>query len=130
MAIKTLRYWLGAVSTVLFLLISALPSNAESYSSLQGKGYKTGKLTRGASGNLGWFVSGAGKKFFCTLHVAHAYVGKTGMVGFTSAGQQISLNRKVYEQYAGGFDASAPQLSDLKAGRLNARDVGNCAPAK
>jgi len=122
--------WLGASSMAMFLLASIVPSHAETYSNLQSGGYKTGKLTRGASGSLGWIVSNGKNKFFCRMRAAHAYVGKTGMVCFTSSGRQISMDRKVYEQYAGGFDASAPQLSDLKAGKLDARDVGACAPAK
>ncbi|UVK51809.1 hypothetical protein DBIPINDM_005122 [Mesorhizobium sp. AR02] len=130
MAIKALPYWLGAASAALFLLTSAFPSNAESYSNLQSKGYKTGKLARGASGNLGWFVSDGQTKFFCKMHVGLAYVGSTKMIGFTSAGAQVSLDRKVYESHTGGHDDSIPQLADLKAGKLNARDVGNCAPAK
>ncbi|RWB22767.1 MAG: hypothetical protein EOQ40_03430 [Mesorhizobium sp.] len=121
--------WLGVSSMAIFLLASIAPSHAESYSNLQTGGYKTSKLTRGASGALGWIVSNGEKKFFCRMRVGAAYVGKTGMVGFTSSGRQISENRKVYEQRV-GFDPTLPQLSDLKAGRPNARDVGACAPAK
>ncbi|MBZ9670791.1 hypothetical protein [Mesorhizobium sp. ES1-3] len=130
MAIGRLPYWMGAASAALFLLGSGFPSNAESYSNLQSKGYKTSKLTRGASGSLGWFVSSGEKKFFCKMHVGMAYVGSTKMIGFTSAGAQVPLNRKVYESHAGGHDDAIPQLSDLKAGKPNTRDVGNCAPAK
>lgn len=129
MIIKNLPKWLGAISTAVFLLASIAPSHAESYSNLQGKGYKTGKLSRGASGSLVWFVSNGEKKYFCRMRAAQAYVGSTGMVAFTAAGRQISLDRNVYEKYA-GFDASIPQLSDLKAGKLNKRAVGNCSPAK
>ena len=130
MRIKQRANLLGLCSVAIFLLASIVSSSAESYSKLQSDGYKTSKLTHGASGSLGWIVSNGEKKFFCRMRVAHAYVGKSGMVGFTSSGRQIGLNRKVYEKYAGGFDQSASQLSDLKAGRPNARDVGNCSPAK
>ncbi|RWN99589.1 hypothetical protein [Mesorhizobium sp.] len=75
------------------------PIDAESYINLQGKGYKTGKLSRGVSGSLGWIV-------------------------------QIPADRKVYEKYTRGPDSSIPQLSDLKAGKPNARNVGSCGPAK
>ncbi|WP_246694480.1 hypothetical protein [Mesorhizobium sp. M2E.F.Ca.ET.209.01.1.1] len=121
---------LGIPSVALLLMASVAPAHAESYSNLQSSGYKTSKLTRGASGSLGWYVSNGEKKFFCRMRATNAYVGKTGMVGFTSSGKQLSLDRKVYEQYAGGFDPSMPQLADLKAGRLNARSVGYCVPAK
>jgi hypothetical protein len=105
------------------------PSFAASYSDLQSKGYHTGKLTRGASGSLGWVVSNGKEKFFCPMRVGVAYDGK-GMVGFTSSGRQISLDRKVYEQQVGGFDPSLPQLSDLRAGQPNARHVGSCHPVR
>jgi len=121
--------WLGMSSMAILLLASTLPSQAESYASLRTNGYKTSKLTRGASGSLGWFVSSGEKKFFCPMRVGIAYVGKTGMVGFTSSGRQVALNRKVYEQRV-GFDPTTPQLSDLQAGRPNPRNVRNCAPAK
>ncbi|MCP9230802.1 hypothetical protein NMG46_11170 [Mesorhizobium sp. LMG 17147] len=78
MTIKNLPKWLCATSTAVFLLASIAPSHAESYSNLQGKGYKTGKLSRGASGSLGWFVSNGEKKYFCRMRAAQAYVGSTG----------------------------------------------------
>ena len=129
MTIKAPFYWLRTASTVLLLAASAGPSHAESYSSLQSQGYTTSKMMRGASGNLGWTVAKGGKKYFCTMRAATAYVGTKGMVAFTSAGRQITLDRQVYEKSV-GFDPSMPQLSDLKAGKLNAADVGNCAPAR
>ncbi|TIV69170.1 MAG: hypothetical protein E5V89_19950 [Mesorhizobium sp.] len=129
MAAKNIIKWLGVSSMAVFLLASITPSHAESFSSLQASGYKTSKLTRGASGSLGWIVSNGEKKFFCRMRAAIASVGKTGMVGFTASGRQVPMSRKVYEQRV-GFDPTAPQLSDLKAGRPNARDVGSCAPAK
>jgi hypothetical protein len=107
MLIKERANLLGICSVAIFLLASIAPSNAESYSNLQGSGYKTSKLAHGASGSLGWIVSNGEKKFFCRMRVAHAYVGKTGMVAFTSSGRQVALDRKVYEKYAGGFDESA-----------------------
>jgi hypothetical protein len=130
MIVKNLSKWFGATSMAVFLLASTTPSHAESYSNLQGKGYKTGKLSRGASGSLGWFVSNGEKKYFCRMRVAVAYVGNTGMVAFTSSGRQIPADRKVYEKCIGGPDSSIPQLSDLKAGKPNARNVGSCDPAK
>lgn len=104
-------------------------ANAESYAALQGQGYKTSKLTRGASGSLGWFVIGGGKKFFCPMRVATAQVGKTGLIGFTSSGKQVPMNRKVYEHYAGSASIY-PQLSDLQAGRPRPQDVRACIPAR
>jgi hypothetical protein len=104
-------------------------ANADSYAALQGQGYKTSKLTRGASGSLGWFVIGGGKKFFCPMRVATAQVGKTGLIGFTSSGKQVPMNRKVYEHYAGSASIY-PQLSDLQAGRPRPQDVRACIPAR
>jgi hypothetical protein len=129
MTIKAPFYWLRMAATVLFLAASATPSHAESYSSLESQGYTTSKMMRGASGNLGWAVAKGGKKYFCKMRAARAYVGTKGMVAFTSAGRQIELDRQVYEGSV-GFDSSIPQLSDLKAGKLTAANVGNCAPAK
>ena len=130
MNIGRLSKWFGVVSCVMPCLLSTVPANAESYAGLQANGYRTGKLVRGASGSLGWIVSKGQKRWFCRLGVSNAYVGKSGMVAFTSAGRQVRLDRETYEKYAGGSDASIPQLSDLQAGRLNARDVGACSPAK
>ncbi len=104
-------------------------ANAESYAALQGQGYKTSKLTRGASGSLGWFVVGGSTKFFCPMRVTTAQVGKTGLVGFTSSGKQVRLDRKVYEQHAGSASIY-PQLSDLQAGRPRPQDVRACVPAR
>lgn len=104
-------------------------ANAESYAALQGEGYKSSKLTRGASGSLGWFMVGGGKKFFCPMRVATARVGKTGLIGFTSSGKQVPMNRKVYEHYAGSASIY-PQLSDLQAGRPRPQDVRACVPAR
>lgn len=130
MSIDRLQNRLIAISVAGIVIIAAVPASAESYSDLQSQGYKTGKMTNGASGALGWYVSNGQKKFFCKLRAANAYVGKPGMVGFTAAGRQIKMDRKTYEQSLGGPDASIPQLSALKAGKLEARHVGGCYPSK
>lgn len=118
----------AAVIAVLFAM-PLTPANAESYAALQGQGYKISKLTRGASGSLGWLMVGRGKKFFCPMRVATAQVGKTGLIGFTSSGKQVRLDRKVYEQHAGSASIY-PQLSDLQAGRPRPQDVRACVPAR
>ena len=64
------------------------------------------------------------------MKAATAYVGKSGLVSFTSSGRQIKSNRKAFEAYIGGPDKTIPQLSDLKAGRPKERDVGKCLPLK
>ncbi|CAM5654953.1 hypothetical protein MAUB1S_11380 [Mycolicibacterium aubagnense] len=114
--------WLAVI--LVATTASVTPSRAE-YSDLQAQGYKTGKLTRGASGSLGWYVSNSEKKFFCRMRGIYAYIGKTGLVIFTSSGRPIPLNRKNYMD-----NPLIPQLSDLRAGKLNSRDVGYCHPAK
>lgn len=120
---------LAAAVTAALFAMPLMPANAESYAALQGQGYKTSKLTRGASGSLGWFMISGSHKFFCPMRVATAQVGKTGLMGFTSSGAQVRLDRKVYEQHAGSASIY-PQLSDLQAGRPRPQDVRACIPAR
>jgi hypothetical protein len=124
----TIRPVVAAVLVAVSL--AATPASAESYASLLKHGYKTGKISRGKSGALGWIVSNGEKRYFCTMRAALAYGGSQGMVGFTSSGKQMNLNRKVFEANLGGPDPTIPQLADLKAGRPDPRDVGSCAPAR
>ncbi|MGL4487877.1 MAG: hypothetical protein ACRCU5_00340 [Rhizobiaceae bacterium] len=118
------------LALALFVAMPIGQSLAESYSGLVKQGYKTGKLTKGPSGAYGWIVTDSKKKFFCKMNVASVYVGKTGMVSFTSSGRKISIDRKVFENAIGGPDPTIPQLEDLEAGRPNNRDVGACTPRK
>jgi hypothetical protein len=105
-------------------------SLAESYPSLVKQGYKTGKLSKNAAGAQGWIVSNGGKKYFCRMRATMAYVGATGLVSILSNGRQVKLDRKTFEAGIGGPDPNIPQLSALKSGKPNDRDVGGCAAAK
>ena len=122
--------WTIAVAAMLFLAASATSSRAESYAGLQGQGFKTSKLSRGASGAQGWVVSNGEKKYFCKLKASMAYVGSTGLVSILTNGRQIKLDRKTFEAGIGGPDKNIPQLSTLKAGKPGARDVGACTLSK
>lgn len=44
------------------------------------------------------------------MRVGMAYVGSTKMIGFTSAGGQVSLNPKVYESHAGDMTTPYPSF--------------------
>ena len=105
-------------------------SLAESYPGLVSQGYKTGKLSKNAAGAQGWTVSNGEKKYFCRMKATMAYVGGSGLVSILSNGRQIKLDRKTFEAGMGGPDPNIPQLSALKAGKPNDRDVGGCAAAK
>jgi hypothetical protein len=122
------KLFLLTVLTGLCLPVSQ--SLAESYSSLVKQGYKTGKLSKNAAGAQGWTVSNGEKKYFCRMKATMAYVGSGGLVSILSNGRQIKLDRKTFEAGIGGPDPSIPQLSALKTGKPNDRDVGGCAAAK
>ncbi len=121
-----------------FVLLTALAaiclpvsqSLAESYPSLVKQGYRTGKLSKNAAGAQGWTVSNGEKKYFCRMKATMAYVGGSGLVSILSNGRQIKLDRKTFESGIGGPDPNIPQLSALKAGKPNERDVGGCAAVK
>jgi hypothetical protein len=102
-------------------------AQASSFERLKKQGFKVGGFTRGKSGSRGWYLTKGNEKYFCKFQGSTVYVGKTKMVIFTSPGREISMNRKAYEEKAGGPDPSIPQMSDLKAGRVEPRLVGACA---
>jgi hypothetical protein len=124
------RNWAAAGLLAAGFTIAATPALAESYTSLQKQGYKTGKMSRSASGAQGWVVTHGEKKFFCKLKASMAYVGSSGLVSILSNGRQIKLDRKTFDAGIGGPDPDIPQLADLKSGRPGARDVGSCSPQK
>ncbi len=117
-----------AVGALAILLATAGVAEAESFTKLTQQGYKLGKLTTGKSGLPGWVASNGTKRYFCKMEAYKAYVGKKGLVMFSSNGRPIEVDRTVYEAGTGGFDPTVPQLSDLKAGRVKPADVGNCLP--
>lgn len=118
--------------TAVLLAMLAVPglSRAESFSRLAGQGYSVGPLAQGRSGGLGWVLSKGDQQFFCRMRVSQAYVGRNGMVSFTSSGRMIKLDRATFEAAIGGPDPSIPRLEDLKAGRLRPENVGSCAPVR
>ena len=101
-------------------------AEASSFERLKKQGFKVSTFTRGKSGARGWFLTKGNDKYFCRFQGTTVYVGKTKMVIYTAAGRAISMNRKAYEEKAGGPDPSIPKMSDLKAGRPDARLVGAC----
>lgn len=122
-----------AAAAVFFFGLEYLGDNqarATSYSKLIKKGYKVGKMQRGRSGKLGWYLTNGAEREFCNLNAVVVYVGKTGMAAFASSGRQIKMDRKAYESKTGGPNSKIPQLADLKAGRVHRRDVGRCTKVR
>lgn len=126
-----MRFQFIRLAAVLLSML-AVPgvSRAESFSRLAGQGYSVGPLAQGRSGGLGWVLSKGEQQFFCRMRVSQAYVGRNGMVSFTSSGRMIKLDRATFEAAIGGPDPSIPRLEDLKAGRLRPENVGSCAPVR
>lgn len=116
-----------ALTGLAFFGLGVTVANAESFTSLGRQGYAVGPMGQGKSGGLGWVVSKGGSKFFCRLKASMAYSGQNGMVSFTTSGRMIKLNRAVFESSIGGHDATIPQFSDLKSGRVRPGDVGPCS---
>lgn len=112
------------IAVALFCLPAG--AQAEGFKSLTGQGYAVGPLAKNKAGIWGWTFMKSGTRYFCEMKVGVAYSGKKGMIGFTSSGRTISIDRATYEANIGGPDASLPQYEDLKAGRLRASDVGSC----
>ncbi|MCX2725092.1 hypothetical protein [Roseibium salinum] len=120
------RFALLSLSLAVFTGVSGQTAWAASYKNLASKGYKISKLTRSPSGSMGWYLTGEGKKYFCLLNVGVVYIGETGMGIFTSSGRLIEVDRATYHKHQGVSKTDAPQMSDLKAGRVRPRDVGVC----
>lgn len=117
-----------AICATIAMIAAMGIAQAESYAKLAQQGYKLGKLTTGKSGLPGWVASNGGKQYFCKMKAARAYVGKTGLVMFSTNGRPIEVDRATYDAAIGGPDPSIPQLSDLKAGRVKPGDVDACLP--
>lgn len=57
---------LGLLGVVLFLSFThSQEGEASTYKRLIAKGYATGPLITHYTGNMGWYVRGKDKKFFC-----------------------------------------------------------------
>lgn len=117
-----------AIGAVVAVIATAGAAQAESFTKLTQQGYKLGKLTTGKSGLPGWIASNGTKQYFCKMTASRAYVGKKGLVIFSTNGRPIEVDRATYEAGIGGPDPAIPQLSDLKAGRIKPADVGSCLP--
>ncbi|WP_245506360.1 hypothetical protein [Rhizobium leguminosarum] len=126
--------WKGFVGLVVAAAIgfAFMPgfAQAESFSKLEKQGYAVGKLTKGKAGGYGWIISNSNKRFFCRLNASLAYVSKKEMVGITSSGRLIKVDRATFEAKIGGPDPSIPQWSDLQSGRVKPDDVGSCTPVR
>ena len=121
-----MRFSKLVLSMLAGLLLVPSTASAESFTTLSKKGYAVGPLAAGKSGSLGWVVSKDGKAFFCKMKVSTVYIGKDKMASFTSGGRMIPIDKAVFEASIGGHDSSIPQLSDLKAGKVQPRHVGSC----
>jgi len=115
-----------ALGIIFSFVFATNDADAASYNNLTKQGYKTGKLSRNPAGIRGWRLSKGADRYFCKMRVSLVYVGKSGMVGFSSSGRQIKMSRKAYESKTGGHDKRIPQMRDLKAGRLEPNHVGSC----
>ncbi|WP_064691611.1 hypothetical protein [Rhizobium aegyptiacum] len=121
--------WSLAAIMIGFAAMSGV-AQAESFSRLAQQNYAVGKLTKGKAGGYGWVVSNGSKRFFCRLNASLAYVNKKEMVGITSSGRLIKVDRATFEASIGGPDPSIPQWSELQAGRVEPADVGSCTAAR
>jgi hypothetical protein len=106
------------------------PAAAESFGSLIKKGYSVGKMSQGKSGALGWVLTGKDGKQFCKSKVSLAVVDKKTLVSILGSGRMVKVDRATFEAEIGGADTSIPQLSDLKAGRIEPQHVGACTPLR
>ena len=121
------RYPLAIVLIVAVSFSGAfVGAHAASFESLKNSGHKVSSWTRNAAGKLGWKLTKGQSRHFCRLSASKAYVGSTGLVGFTSAGRQIKMSRKAWEQTQPKNDPRIPQLSALKSGTMSSRFVGRC----
>ncbi|MFZ1773627.1 MAG: hypothetical protein WAT78_06670 [Rhizobiaceae bacterium] len=110
-------------------VLAANAAEAASFKNLVADGYAVGPMSRGKSGSWGWVLSKGGAKSFCTSRVTAAIKNNTTYVLYTSAGRSFEINRGgAYERALGS--TKLPLLSDLKAGRPRAEDVGACSKLK
>ena len=110
----------------------AMPSiaSAKSMESLVQDGFKISKLTRGKSGLAGWYLTKGDQKYFCPIRLALAYVDDKNMIGLTTQGAQITLDRATFDAHIGGPDPTIPYWKDVVVGKVKPADVKPCAPSQ
>lgn len=124
--------FLKSVMVIAAVGLFAVPTmaDAKSMDSLVQDGFKVGKVTRGKSGQLGWYATKGDQRYFCPIKTASAYIDSKRMYKFTSSGDAIEIDRQVFDSYIGGADPNIPAWKDLQAGKVKPGDVKPCVPSK
>ncbi|WP_026791951.1 hypothetical protein [Pleomorphomonas oryzae] len=115
---------------VLGLLAVPSVSHAKSMESLVQDGFKVSKLTRGKSGLAGWYLTKEDQKYFCPIRVALVYVDSKKMIGLSTQGSQIILDRATFDAHIGGPDPTIPYWKDVVVGNVKPQHVNPCLPSK
>ena len=117
------------IAAIGFLAAPSVAS-AKPMADLVEDGFKVGKLTQGKSGAAGWYLTKADQKYFCPAKLSSVYVDKKNMIGFTSSGRQVPMDRATFDAHIGGPDPTIPYWKDVQVGRVEPRFVGSCLPSK
>ena len=118
------------VVAALGLLAAPSVASAKPMESLVQDGFKVSKLTRGKSGLAGWYLTKGDQKYFCPIRLALAYVDDKNMIGLTTQGAQITLDRATFDAHIGGPDPTIPYWKDVVVGKVKPDDVKPCLPSK
>lgn len=124
--------FLKSLMVIAALGLFAMPSasHAKSMDSLVQDGFKLSKVTRGRSGQLGWYATKGDQKYFCPAFLASAYIDSKRMYKFTSSGDAIEIKREHFDPYIGGPDPNIPTWKDVQIGHVKPADVKPCVPSK
>ena len=104
-------------------------SYAASYKKLKSSGYKISRLTRNTAGQSGWIMKKGEDKQFCKRRAVTFDLGGGKGAIISLAGKRIRLDMKAMKKFIrdrGEKVPRYPRWSDMKAGRVQAADVGRC----
>ena len=114
------------LTAIVVLVAATFSTKAASFKTLKKKGYNIGKLTKNKAGQHGWILSKDGEKHFCKMKASGGIAGSK-IIGFSTSGRQIPLDRKAYEEYSGvSAEKRYPYMKDLKNGTMDKKWVGSC----
>ena len=117
---------LGAMILTSGLVLSANHAHAGKYDRLKSDGYKTSSMRKNAAGTPGWVLKKDSKRYFCRLKTTVVILNSKTLIGFTSSGRQVGVDRKAYESRSGSVENRYPKMSDVKRGTIASRFVGSC----
>lgn len=104
-------------------------SYAASYKKLKSSGFKISRLTRNSAGQSGWIMKKGKDKQFCTRRAVTFDLGGGKGAIISPAGKRIRLDLNAMKKFIrdrGERVPRYPRWSDMKAGRVQAADVGRC----